>query len=257
VPASAPAGTRANFLMVEGLTESFKRTGDPSNPVDWTLQFNTSPGMSSAAWIAGDANMGVLDLTAVVGRGTDGASQSGIEYAGPPYPVPAFSSTMNLTGSVGANDMRGLAANVQQAITPPMFCAQQVTTAQSVPNITSTDVKWDTLQYDTSGGFALATSVTTWECMVPGNYLLMAVVCFPASATGAREAWFQHNGTQVDQNAQISGSSGFSNCLYVEAQIGLQLGDQVKVTCWQGSGGALVLNTGNGGCQFQGLFLGT
>lgn len=254
LPSSGPGGTRVNFLAVEGITETFTR-GDQG--VAWTLAFNTSPASQSGAWIPGDAAMGILDSTAVVGRGTDGATIGGYQYAGPPYPVPTFSAGMNETGNVGANDMRGLAANVQQAITPPAAFAQQVSLAQSIPDSTNTDLQWDILQYDTAGGFFLSGDVVAYHVQVPGIYDFMATVVFANNGTGDRRAWLQQNSGGAFGYAKVqSVSSGQTTALLVAATIACALGDKIKVTCFQTSGGSLAIGTSNGGAQFSARFRG-
>jgi hypothetical protein len=256
LPASAPGGTRANFLMAEGITESFTRD---DHGVTWTLAFNTSPASQSAAWIAGDPALGVLDSTAVVGRGTDGnVNVSGIQRTGPPYPVPAFGNTMNRTGNVGANDMRGLTENIRQAVYPPCMLAQQQTTAQSVPNATAEDVRWDFIFYDTANGFAAAgLPAVTWVASVAGVYLLAANVTFPSNAAGTREAWFQQNGATVGTPENLGPAGSAATGLFICEEITCAVGDQLKVTCEQTSGGALVLPAGGNGCTFSILMLGT
>ena len=119
LPAQYPGAIRNEYMLIEGVTETLKWD---DNSAEWTAVFNTSPSMQSGAWLAGDPDMGVLDLTAVVGRGTDGNSSGQV---GPPYSPPTFSPAMNNTGNVGAEDMRGITANLQQALTPPCATARR------------------------------------------------------------------------------------------------------------------------------------
>jgi hypothetical protein len=265
LPSSGPGGTRANFLMAEGLTETFRRTADGT---EWTLAFNTSPASQSAAWIAGDPNLGVLDSTAVVGRGTDGTSSlSGgnpVQSIGAPYTVPTFSSTMNRTGNVGANDMRGLASNIYQSVYPPVMLAQQVTTGQSIANATNSAVDWDTVIYDTSSGWAASgpnggapnSTVQTWVVTVGGVYLLMAVIEWAANSTGDRLAWFTGNGAQFGTQADMGNAGTAATGTFISVQATLPAGTTIQVLCYQTSGGSLGLSTANGGCTFSALWLG-
>lgn len=254
LPPTGPGGTRANYLMVEGVSGSYARSG---GALAWTLSFNTSPAPMSAAWIAGDANLGVLDSTAVVGLGTDGETNgSGIQHVGPPYPVPAFSTSMNRTGSVGANDLRGLAYNVQQEVTPPVFTAQQVTAAQNIPNNAATDVTWDTAWYDTATGFGPSGDLIQWTCLVAGLYELMACIPFGANATGDRRAYFQQNGAEVGGRASTSAViAGDYVSLAISCTVDCQVGDTLKVTCFQNSGGPLAIVTTNGGAVWSGVWI--
>ena len=80
---------------------------------------------------------------------------------------------------------------------------QQVTGAQSVPNATNTDVKWDTLVYDTAGGFNLTTNSVIYTVQAAGVYLLMANVLWAANGAGDRQAWFQQNGVAVGAEESI------------------------------------------------------
>lgn len=256
LPATAPSGSPLiSYLMAEGVAESFTQT---SSARTWTLTFNTSPASASAAWVPGDTVMGVLDSTAVIGRGTDGSPNGGNpRYAGPPYPAPVFSGTMNRTGNVGANDMRGIWANVQQAITPPCFALQQVNLAQSIPNNNSTDLQWDVAWYDTANGFSEAGSLVVYTVQLPGLYKLRACIPFGASATGDRRAYFQQNGSEVAGRASIAAVVGSDYVsLFIAATVECAAGDTLKVTCFQLSGGALVVPTTNGGAVWSGVFRG-
>ena len=253
LPASAPGGSRVNFLMAEGLTETFTR--DDSG-ITWTLAFNTSPASYSAAWIAGDANMGVLDSTAVVGRGTDGGSVIGIEYVGPPYPVPTFSGALNGNGNVGANDMRGLAANVRSCVYPPCAVAQQVSLAQAIASGSGVDIQWDTLWYDTAGGWNLTQAKTAYTVQLPGLYQLMAVAVCPAGAAADLQLWLQQNNTKINQQEQVPGFAG-TDAAAVTAQVQCAAGDTLKATVQQSSGSSQTLATTNGGAMLAILWIGT
>ena len=252
-PSQAPGGTRASYLMIEGVTETFSITADGAEDL---ITFNTSPSMRSAAWIAGDSAMGVLDSTAVVGRGTDGGTGAGATV-GPPYTVPSFSTGMNLTGNVGADDMRGLWFNVQQQVTPPIAMAVQIANAQSVANATNTDVIWDTLYYDTAVGWTLQTGNAWYTVQVAGVYKLAACVLFAPNSTGDRTCWFQQNGAQVDGQEDIPNSGSVYTGCFATATITAAVGDQLKVSCWQSSGGALSTGLLNGGSTFSIIFQGT
>lgn len=252
LPSQAPGGVRPNWLMIEGVAETFTITSEGAED---TVTFNTSPSMRSAAWIAGDSAMGVLDSTAVVGRGSDGGPAG---YVGPPYAVPAFSGTMNLTGNVGAEDLRGLWFNVQQQVTPPCALAVQIANGQSLANATAADIIWDTLYLDTAVGWTLQTGNAWYTVQVAGVYLLAACVQFTPNATGDRSLVFQQNGGAIaGGEAVATAGSTVTTGLTGSVEVTCSVGDQLKVTAYQSSGGALTTSISGGGSCFSILFMGT
>lgn len=262
LPAAGPGGTRMGFLYAEGLGETFQR--DDTAGVTWTLSLNTSPALQSEAWIAGDANLGVLDSTAVVGRSIDGTTIASPfqYYVGPPYQVPNFTAGLNRTGYVGANDLRGLTYNTYLNIHPPCAAAEQLSLSQSIANSTNTVVQFDTLLFDTWNGWNLGSSNSQYVVQYPGIYLLLANIVFAGNGAGDRWAWFTQNGTTITQENEHNAFAGQPNGVFVSAQIVCQPADVLKVNCAQTSGGALNLVSSAytgvqvGGCFFSVLWLG-
>ena len=268
LPAQYPGGVRPAFMLVEGLTETLKWD---STSAEWTVVFNTSPSMQSGAWLAGDSAMGILDSTAVVGRGTDGDGtivsglQGPVPLAGPPYAVPSFSTTMNLTGNVGAGDMRGITASLQQALTPPAAYISQQHIAQQItgPNA-ETIVYWDTIGFDTGLGFDLGSVIGAggnfWYTIpVAGTWLLMATVSWLSASGAAVTAYIiaetaGPNITLAQQTIEGASSGPTGQQLSVKAQ--LAAGQLVFVACSQSTSGNLTLDNATGGCTFSLVFLG-
>jgi hypothetical protein len=137
--------------------------------------------------------------------------------------------------------------------------AVQIANAQSVANDTNTDLIWDTLYYDTAIGWTLQTGNAWYTVQVAGVYLLMAAVQFAASSAGDRTCWLQQNGAQVDGQEAVAAApgSGITTGLVVCATITAAVGDQLKASCWQSSGGALSTSTAGGGSTFTIMFQGT
>jgi hypothetical protein len=165
LPGQAPAGPTAGVLIVEGIQETF---GLGIRQV----QLNTAPAAQSNAWILGDPVLGVLGTTTVPGR-----SSTPPGGYGPPYaPVATFSTTMNRTGAVGAQDLRTLTDPVARRLQPAFgFAFQSV--AGAGPGL----VTFDSIVSDTAGGFGgfgSSDNVYTVAEDWPGDYLVMAVVQF-------------------------------------------------------------------------------
>ena len=163
---------------------------------------------------------------------------------------------MNITGNVGANDLRGLSFNTLIKVNAPCAVAQQAGLAQTIASGSFVYVQWDTVWYDTWNGFNLATSGTAYKVQLPGVYLLMAVVAWPPNATGDRQAWFEQNGTIVANAEQTGSYATYHNGNVITAQIPCATNDLLTVRCDQTSGSTLTLSTVNGGCMFAVIFLG-
>jgi hypothetical protein len=168
---------------------------------------------------------------------------------------------MNRTGNVGAPDLRGLTFNTLLQVYPPCAMVQQASLGQSISNNTNTPVQFDTILFDTGGqgqfsGWNLATSSTTYTVPVSGLYLLSASVVFATSATGLREAWFEHNGSVVDLAAQSVAFSASPAGVFTAAHVQCTQGDTLQLYCFQDTGGALSLSNSTGGPVWSILWLG-
>lgn len=192
VPASMPNESGTQEWFIEGISES-------KNVTSWTMTLNVSPAQPQRAWIPGDPTYGVLGSTTRVG-----ISQSDVSVpqadgkdvshdAGPPYWPPTFSTTMNNpSGSghafVGDMDMRGMAQNLQDLLTPAMLNVEATQDAQSVTNgaLSDPSVKWDFVHVDTEGGMGAIPGYPQWYVVTkPGWYEIDATVRWSTTAAQA------------------------------------------------------------------------
>jgi hypothetical protein len=181
LPSQAPdaAGQPLSaYQVIEGINETL--TIDQHD-----VQLYTSPLAQNAAWIPGDALLGVLGTTNTIGR-----SQSPAAPGAPYTPVPAFGATLNRTGSVGAQDMRTLTVNVQNRLTPPLLIAQQAA-AQTITTLAGQAVTFDTILADTSGGLTTVATYTV-PAGFAGYYWCAATVQAATGngSLGGIAAWF-------------------------------------------------------------------
>jgi hypothetical protein len=259
LPGQYPGGVRPDFMLIEGMTERLKWD---EGAAEWTVVFNTSPSMQSGAWLAGDSAMGILDLTAVTGRGSDGQPSGRI---GPPYAVPSFTPAMNNTGNVGAEDMRGITANLQQALTPPAACASQLSLAQQIPPSTVTAVEWDTIGFDTASGFNLGTlgNPTAPYYIFPmgGTWLITATVAWLA-ASGTTLTVIIGQPTTTGQpptvilaEQTITGAASGPTSQQVSVKVSPTL-PWLAVFCSHTGFSNLTLDNSTGGCMLSAVFLG-
>ena len=247
LPSQAPdsAGQPlAAYCVVEGINETLDLGTH-------TAQVYTSPLAQNAAWIPGDALLGVLGTTDVIGRSQAPAA------LGPPYGIPpTFGSTLNRTGSVGAQDMRTLAVNIQQRLTPPLLIAEQAT-AQTLTTAAGQPVGFDTLAADTAGGMGTTTTYT----IQPGfaGWYWAAAVVQAATGTGSLgglAVWFAVTLSGVTTQWHARSLPYLSTAPYIAAGISgkigpFAVGDSIQViTAWSGAATSVPLGTTDGGSMF-------
>jgi hypothetical protein len=238
--AGLPLGT---YVVVEGVNETLDLGSH-------TVELYTSPLSQNAAWIPGDTLLGVLDSTATVGR-----SATPAELGAPYTPVVSFTSSLNRTGAVGAQDMRTLTANVQARLTPPLASAQQAS-AQTIITLAGQPVSFDTQLADTAAGFATPTTYTIPDGY-PGYYWCAAVVqaATGTSNLGGVAAWFAAvlSGTASQWHARVVPylSSAPYTAVAIAGRIGpCSPGDTIQVmaaAAWSTSPGSFALGTADGG----------
>jgi hypothetical protein len=253
LPSQAPDVTGAPlgaYEVIEGINETIDLKTH-------TVQLYTSPLAQSAAWIIGDNLLGVLDTTTVVGRSQAPSA------VGPPYgPPPTFGSTLNRTGSVGAQDLRTLTANTQNRLTPALATGQQAT-AQTITTLTGQPVTWDTLLADTQGGFGSLTAYTV-QAGWAGYYLCTAVVqaATGTASLGGIAAWFAAtlSGTASQWGAETVPylSTAPYTSVAIRARIGpCAAGDTIQViAAAAGTPASMPLEAADGGSMFTLLWQG-
>jgi hypothetical protein len=253
LPSQAPdaAGQPlASYVVIEGINETVSIDAH-------TAALYTSPLSQNAAWIPGDALLGVLGSTNTVGR-----SQAPTAL-GPPYPVPTFGATLNRTGSAGAQDWRGLTVNVQNRLTPPLLIAQQAT-AQTITTLAGQAVSFDTLLADTAAGMSTVTAYT-----IPAGYAgywWCAAVVQAATGNGSLggiAAWFAAvlGGVASQWHARVIPylSSAPYTSVAIAGRIGpCAAGDTIAViAAAAGSPASMPLGTADGGSMFTLIWQGS
>jgi hypothetical protein len=167
-------------LFVEGVTETI---GD----IVHSIQFYTSPANTLRCWVPGDAALGILDQTAVIGISKEPAKPSILANnafdPGGPWLAPSYSTAMNqnqgASGYVGASDQRGIWKNLQTMFQPPVFVGWNTGVASVVSG------SWQRLPFqyaliDNAVGFSPSVPVTSsnsgaaYVCQLGGFYELEA-----------------------------------------------------------------------------------
>jgi len=247
LPSQAPDSTGqplATYHVIEGVNETLDLHTR-------TCQLYTSPLAQNAAWIPGDTLLGVLGTTDTVGRSATPT------VLGPPYtPVATFGSSLNRTGSAGAQDWRTLTVSTQNKLTPPLAIAQQAA-AQTITTLAGQAVTWDTLLADTAGGFGNLTTYTV-QAGYAGYYLCLAVVqaATGTSSLGGVAAWFAATlgGVASQWGAKVIPylSSAPYGAVAIAQKIGpCSAGDTIQViAAAAGSPASLPLGTADGGSMF-------
>lgn len=117
-------------------------------------------------------------------------------------------------------------------------------TAQSVPNSSSTTIKFDTVDEDTDSAYSTSTGVFT--CVTPGLYLFVTYVSWAANTSGVRTLEFASTGDPTACYAPtISPTAPFTSApCTLPFRTRLAEGDTVEVKVNQTSGGALNTATG-------------
>jgi hypothetical protein len=117
------------------------------------------------------------------------------------------------------------------------------TTAQSIANISTTAVSFDSEIFD-EGNQWLSAAPTRLTCGKAGTYVITGSASFAGSAAGGyRELGLRINGAvglEMSDGMKVDSSNGTS--LTVASIRKLARDDYVELTAWQSSGGALNIN---------------
>ena len=114
----------------------------------------------------------------------------------------------------------------------------------SIANNTATALTWDTESWDAAGGHSTVTNPSRYTCQTgyAGKYRVDVVVYYVANATGAREAWFEVNGTSQPAGSSLLPGAATIVSVSAFAVVQLAVGDYVEAFTLQTSGGALSTN---------------
>lgn len=184
-------------------------------------------------------------------------------------------------GYIGANDIRGLADNLNLMLKPPMCVVTGVQNSQSFASgsLAAPDVFWDTIHVDTASGMGLMPGWPNWYvCTVPGFYDIDVNMAWApsGSVTGAAQGWIVvaraaaqaiTAGTgnprtvtnyvcPIGESVTLTDSALNSATNSPTTRLYLGLGDMVALAAEQNSGAAFGSSTGNGGSHMSILFRG-
>lgn len=143
---------------------------------------------------------------------------------------------MSVAGDVPTAD------EFDQSINPNGVIALR-TTAQSIPNNTSTAISWDSEEFDNSSMITPTSSTITVQA--DGVYTITAEGAFAANATGIRGLEIVINGGSAAGGAYVTTvGAGVSHRIIYANDYLLAASDTVQINAFQTSGGALNLSIG-------------
>lgn len=145
-----------------------------------------------------------------------------------------------------------LAANV--AGNGPTFSVYR-NAAQSISNSTFTKIQFDTKIFDTATAFDVATNYR-FQPTVAGYYQINGIVSMTGSTVGVMGVEIYKTGTAYMRGSVSTNNTGLGGCSCVSSTIYLNGStDYVELYVWQGSGGALNIQTGSNLTQFSGALV--
>lgn len=133
---------------------------------------------------------------------------------------------------LGSLEMRGMAYNLQQALTPPMCIAALLGNEQgrTTGSRTTPSVAWDTIVYDNMGGMGLSPAYPEWYVVtVPGFYEIEATVGWAASGGSVNsmaQAWI----CVAIQGMQEMNDPALENTPWLNGQYGCPIGETTRWT---------------------------
>lgn len=132
------------------------------------------------------------------------------------------------------------------------------TASQSIPNGAQTTLSFDIEDRDTDTLHDTVTNTSRITIKTPGVYLIAASARFAANATGTRVlgAWL-NGSTRIKETEALADSvSGEPTILPLITTVRLSAGDYIEARVYQSSGGALNVDSTNGGTTFEAVWLG-
>jgi hypothetical protein len=169
---------------------------------------------------------------------------------------PTFTVAQKLTAALMNSNVRDA---VNFLIAQPL-CAVTNSAVQSLATSTVTVVTFDTESTDSDNMHSTVTNTSRLTAVTPGWYMVSGNVPFQANATGSRWIAFQVNGVAGSRIgfAQILSTGGATDtALSSSAPVFLNVNDYVEMVAWQASGGALNIDTANGGARLTAFWIHT
>jgi hypothetical protein len=129
----------------------------------------------------------------------------------------------------------------------PTVCVVTSTAAQSIPNNTWTNLDWDNNSIDNNGLHSQTVNNANIQIKEAGLYRIFSRVRFAANATGSRIMRILLNGVAVDRTTTIqTPSASLETTIQTEIILRILPGYNVRIECFQNSGGALNALTNEG-----------
>lgn len=253
-------GTIASFPNSYGLNYFVEGVNLAIGLETLAFEFYTSPMAIVQAWKPGVGSMD--SATAVLGvsappSAVPPASKISVVDPGRPFLAPAYGSSMNNTGYVGAADQRGVYDTLAVRQRPPVLIVGQAIAAQSIANQVSnwTIVTMDSVYADVSSGFNRGSNPSVYTVLVPGFYDISYTVQWATSSVSN-----QTGSARIAMN-HVAGNVGGSNANFV-ARIDrrfttavatsmtgswrgyLGVGTSLALQVWQDTGAAISLHSG-------------
>jgi hypothetical protein len=136
----------------------------------------------------------------------------------------------------------------------PAFSANTVT-AQSFSNSTFTKVQFNVETFDTNSNYDPTTNYR-FTPTVAGYYQINGNISFAGSAVGFVMVAIYKNGVKIAGGSGIINNTSIGGMATASSVISLNGStDYVEFYAWQGSGGALVFQTGSGDNTFSGAMI--
>ena len=140
----------------------------------------------------------------------------------------------------------------QEFFIDPPACSVYASSAQSVSNVTDTQLTANSENYDNDSMHSTVSNTSRITCQTAGRFLAGATVNFGNNATGYRVVRLRVNGTTTYSGMNISAAAGGSNTIItVSRTLVLAASDYVEVQVVQSSGGALNVTLDEFFCLFQ------
>jgi hypothetical protein len=170
---------------------------------------------------------------------------------------PTFTAGQVITASTFNTNVR----DATHFLTGKPLCALSNSVVQSIANNTATAATFDTEATDSDNMHSTVTNTSRLPAVTPGWYMVSGNVPFASNATGSRWIAFQVNGLPASRigftQTGSAGGSGPETALSSAAPVFLNVNDYVEMIVLQTSGGALNIDTANGGVRLTALWIHT
>lgn len=131
------------------------------------------------------------------------------------------------------------------------------TITQSIPSLTDTHVRYDSVLINQRGGFSSVSDTVT--IVIPGWYTVSATVTLDqdASNNGYLAITVNGNRVAVTSSGTLGASTNAMRVMTVTAPLYLNAGDVIDTRVWHNAGTAININPANGPVSFSGVRVGT